>query len=519
MRGMSLFGPLPAQKFLRLLKRVADGMPDRDALAEVLDGAIEAVGAERGFLFRSRRGGGFRVLIGRKHDGGQVRDSMGRISHHAVRKALETGAPHLVANARRDRRYRTEEGQLTRRQPLSILVFPIRIRGQVEAGVYLDHRFQPLPVTGAAIEAADHWRTLLEIGLAARERERLLGRSAPLEASGAPAPPRDRAMAAVAAAPGASVDFHGLLAASPDMLDLVDAARRLGRSDIPVVIQGETGSGKEVLSRAIHLSSRRAARPFLVVNCGGLPENLLESELFGHVRGAFTGADRDREGLLAQADGGTVLLDEVGDMSQLLQQKLLRFLEDGKVRPVGKKSSLRIDVRVLSSTHRDLEALTEAGSFRKDLFFRLRGAVLVLPPLRERREEVLPLAERFLADFTRAEGGGPPALEDGARDRLVRYPWPGNVRELANEMRRLSALGIRRIEARDLSPFLRGSRGPAGAGGLPSGMSIARIVSEAERGAIARALASSGGNKSRAAGLLGITRKALYRRMARYGFR
>jgi DNA-binding NtrC family response regulator len=518
---MSLFGPLPAQKFIRLLKRVAENMPDREALAEILDGAIEAVGAERGFLFRSRSGGGFRVLIGRKHDGSTIHDPVGRISHHAVRKALETGAPHLVANARRDRRYRTEEGQLTRRRPVSIIVLPIRIRGQTEAGVYLDHRFHPLPVSGPAIESADHWRTLLEIGLAARERERLIGRATRLSERPEGGHPREPAREPDAAptAPADSVDFHGLLAASPDMLDLVDAARRLGRSDIPVVITGETGTGKEALCRAIHLSSRRAERPFLVVNCGSLPENLLESELFGHARGAFTGADRDREGLLVQGDGGTVLLDEVGDMSPVLQQKLLRFLEDGKVRPVGKKLSLRIDVRILSSTHEDLAALTEAGTFRKDLFFRLRGAVLEIPPLRERREEVLPLAERFLAGYARAEGHEPPPIEEGARDRLASYPWPGNVRELANEMRRLAAQGLNRIGARDLSPFLRGARGPAGADGARSIMSMTRVVSEAERAAIARALASSGGNKSRAANLLGITRKALYRRMARYGFR
>jgi DNA-binding NtrC family response regulator len=513
--GMPADGLPRDRSFLRLLLEMAEASPGRAALEEALDRLLEAVGGERAFLFRIRRGGGFRVLLARNRDREPIRRPAVRLSHYAVRLALEGKGPHFVENARRDRRYRTEESLRTRRQPVSILVLPLLLRGGVEGGVYVDHRFRPITASGAALEAAEHWRALLGIGLNARERERLLGRrEAALPVLPGPPP---LAASLVPPEPAEVIDFHGLLAASPDMLDLVDLAGRLGKSDLPVVIQGETGTGKEVLARAIHRASSRADRPFLVVNCGGIPDALLESELFGHARGAFTGAEAERRGLLPEADGGTLLLDEVGDMSDQMQQKLLHFLADGRVRPLGQKAPFRIDVRILASTHRDLARWVEEGRFRKDLFYRLRGSVLSVPPLRERREEVLPLAARFLERFARDEGREPPVLGPAARRRLVQHHWPGNARELENEMRRLAGLGLALVEEDQLSPFLRGAGD--GGQGSPRGVKpllISRVVAEAEREAIRKALDRAAGNKSQAARLLGITRKALYRRLARY---
>jgi serine/threonine-protein kinase PknK len=510
---VSSSGTNPPPRYFELLRKIAEGIPDLALLSAILDGAIGSVGAERAFLLRERRGGGFRVILARSFDGDSIPDSPGRISHHAVRRVLETRAPHFVADARRDRRYRTEEGQRTGRPALSILALPLRFRSEGDGCLYLDHRFRPIPVKGAAVEALDLWKVLLDVGIGARERERII--RAGLADGSAGQPSKDREDdGPPPQAPAEVVDLHGYIAASPDTLDLVDAARLLSRSDLPVVIEGETGTGKEILARAIHLASARSQKPFLIVPCGGLPETLLESELFGHVRGAYTGAEEGRAGILIEGDGGTVLLDEVSDMSPRLQQSLLRFLEDGRVRPLGGKEAVRIDIRVISSTHKDLEKLVAEGGFRKDLFYRLRGAVLCVPPLRERREEVLVLAAHLLGVFSRGGGREPPVLDEGARRRLWKYGWPGNVRELENEMRRLAALEIESVVEKDLSPFVRGAgtHGPAG-----GAIEIGRVVSEAERGAIAAALARSGGNKSRAASLLGITRKALYRRMARYG--
>ena len=205
-------------------------------------------------------------------------------------------------------------------------------------------------------------------------------------------------------------------------------------------------------------------------------------------------------------------------MSPQMQKKMLRVLEDGKVRPLGKKSAVKVDVRILSSTQHDLENLVEAGRFRKDLFYRLRGSVLFLPPLRERREEILILAERFLEKFARLEKRDPPRLKNSARRRLVHYLWPGNVRELENEMRHLVGLAIPSLAEQHLSSFILNGAGPTVRGDPDSSdLKISQVVSEAEQSAIKKALQQTGGNKSQAARVLGITRKALYRRMERYG--
>ncbi len=523
---MTLYGPLPARNFLRLLRKAGDIPPGREVVAEILDEMIEALGAERGFIFRPQARGGFRILLARNRDREPISDPDRRVSHHAIRRSQAGDAPVIVADARRDRRYHTEEGLRTGRQPISIVVLPLRLGGETGGGAYLDHRFQSIAASASLLEAIEHWRFLLDICLQSRERERLLLRArrrarglAAAPAGGAPfrrgrtAPSFEGAVAE----PATVEDCEGLVGSNPDMLDLFDQCRRLGRSDLPVVLFGETGTGKELAARAIHRSSPRAERPFLAVNCGGVPDALLETELFGHARGAFTGAEVSRPGLLVDADGGTVLLDEIGDMSPQMQQKLLRFLQDGVVRALGQRATQKVDVRILSSTQHDLDKLVEANRFRKDLLYRLRGTVLPIPPLRERREDILILAERFLDRLAKLEGVETPQLTAAGRRRLHDHSWPGNVRELENEMRRLVGLRLARVEEKDLSASVRG-RGTLFASRDGSReLRIDRVVSEAERAAIAQALSRSAGNKSAASRLLGITRKALYRRMTLYG--
>ncbi len=227
---------------------------------------------------------------------------------------------------------------------------------------------------------------------------------------------------------------------SPAMRQLVAQARQVGRSELPVLIQGETGTGKEVLAQALHAWSPRARHPFVKLNCAALPEGLLESELFGHVRGAFTGAARDRRGRFLTANGGSLLLDEIGDLPLAAQAKLLRVLQEGTFEPVGSDQAIKVDVRILAATHIDLREAVSRGRFREDLYYRLAVFPLHLPPLRQRQDDILAIAEDLLDQQSRAGRGGPWSLSPGARRALLAAPWPGNVRELRNVIERATIL-------------------------------------------------------------------------------
>jgi two-component system response regulator PilR (NtrC family) len=288
----------------------------------------------------------------------------------------------------------------------------------------------------------------------------------------------------------------------------LDEVRRLAAvaagSDAPVLIEGETGTGKEVVARAVHRLGARAAKAFVPLNCAAIPESLAESELFGHTRGAFTGALHERPGALRCADRGTLFLDEIEDLPLPLQAKLLRVVQDNEVRPLGATAAQHVDLRLLAASNRDLVAMVEAGSFRRDLFYRLRVLVIRLPPLRERREDILPLAEHFVARFNRRHGTlftvPPPA-----RCRpLIEHGWPGNVRELENLLE--SLLVTARALQRDLADVLERTHG-AGSPWLDERTRILRMLDEHRW------------NRQRAAAALGISRVTLWRRMERHGIR
>jgi two-component system response regulator HupR/HoxA len=309
---------------------------------------------------------------------------------------------------------------------------------------------------------------------------------------------------------------------------------RIIDSELPVLIQGGSGTGKELIARAIHFNGPRASKAFVTENCAALPDTLLESELFGHARGAFTGAHRRKTGLLEQADGGTLFLDEIGDMSVEMQKKLLRVLQEGEFRPVGSDSRIQVNVRLLAASNRDLEDLVREGSFREDLFYRVHVLTVNLPDLRERRDDVPLLAEHLLARAAREAGKPAPTLAAETLAALLAYDWPGNVRELENEMRRLVVLAGEHalpehlstaiVERRSLHGPVRPSQSPSGTpsepGASESGGGAADIraaVADLERRSIEAALARARGNKSRAAADLGISRFALQRKLDKYG--
>ncbi len=302
----------------------------------------------------------------------------------------------------------------------------------------------------------------------------------------------------------------GLVGESPPMQAVYRAVARAATTSATVLITGESGTGKELVARAVHYQGPRAAAPFVPVNCGGIPEGLLESELFGYMKGAFTGAVSSRAGFFQTADGGTIFLDEIAETSTAMQVKLLRVLQDHQVVMVGADRPRRVDVRVLAATNKDLATLVDKGLFREDLYFRLNVLTIVVPPLRERGDDVLVLARHFLTKFATEHGRPGLSLDDRVLTALCSYSWPGNVRELENIMQRLVVMSDgERVDVSDLPPHMRFS--VAREGGLR------RTLAEVEADHIRNVLASVGGNKSEAARILGIDRKTLRAKLERAG--
>ncbi|MBK8254202.1 MAG: sigma-54-dependent Fis family transcriptional regulator [Polyangiaceae bacterium] len=321
---------------------------------------------------------------------------------------------------------------------------------------------------------------------------------------------------------------------SPEMREVVQRAHRIAPTDAPVLITGETGTGKEVLAREIHAWSNRAKGPFVAENCGVFAEGVLASELFGHEPGAFTGAVRRRKGVFEQAHGGTLLLDEVGELSPRVQAALLRVLQEHQIRRVGAETAISVNVRIIAATHRDLPEMVRAGTFREDLYFRLRGAVINLPPLRRRPGDLDLLMDAFLTEIANRRAEPRLVLSKAARRLVLAYSWPGNIRELRAEVERWAVFCERTVEEQDLSPELRGpprqtpelppvytTESPTSK--LPSSVrpsppsTLSEAVEQAERAAITHAMETTSANLLACSRVLGIDRNTLKRKLAYYG--
>ncbi|MEE9606994.1 MAG: sigma-54 dependent transcriptional regulator [Myxococcota bacterium] len=315
-----------------------------------------------------------------------------------------------------------------------------------------------------------------------------------------------------------AVGERPIVAASPGMIQLLEVMERAAAFKATVLITGESGTGKEVLARAIHAQSPRRQAAFVAVNCAAIPETLLESELFGHAKGAFTGADRARRGLFAEASGGTLFLDEIGELPTPLQVKLLRVLQEEEVRAVGDAKPRKVDVRVIAATSRDLDADVASGAFRDDLFYRLNVVRLEVPPLRERPKDIPLLLDHFLGHFRKTLGKDVRVITDDALDRLVAYRWPGNVRELENVIERaLILVNGDRITLRELPQNVAAPGGEPGAKAPDLSLRRARKVLEADM--IRQALGTTGGNRTHAARLLDISHRALLYKIKEHGIR
>lgn len=318
-----------------------------------------------------------------------------------------------------------------------------------------------------------------------------------------------------------SYSFEKLVYASEPMSELCNLARQAAQTDLPILIQGETGTGKELLARAVHYNSERNQSPLLVQNCGGMPDELLQSELFGHKRGAFTGAISDRMGLFRAADGGTVFLDEISEVSPSFQVSLLRFLQDGEVKPLGSDEVTNCDVRILAASNRRLDWLVEKGEFRQDLYFRLMGFELTVPPLRQRPVDIPVLAEFFAKNYGETMGRRILGIASDVLERMTHYGFPGNVRELENEVRRMVAMASDGgyLTLKHLSPSIASVEPPSAKRAseldLP-GETLKEKVEALEKELVSNALARNRWNQSEAARELGLSRVGLSNKIKRY---
>ena len=475
----------------------------------ILDGAIELSGAESGVLLRKDNDGRLCTRAARSDTGASV--TAAQLSQSIVARVLSTGQPLSTVDAAQDARLSaaTSVHALALR---SVLALPIRLHDEVVGLVYLEDRLRPFAFGESEVALLADFSDLCAMvisGLERLRRERRAVRRLSLAQARLARQVELQALelSSWKSSKQAAGEHPGIVAQSSVMRETLALALRVGRSDVPVLIRGESGTGKELVAKAIHDVSTRRERPFISENCGAIPEALLESALFGHVRGAFTGADRRRVGLFEAANGGTLLLDEIGEMNPSMQARLLRVLQDGEVRPLGGERSVRVDVRVLAATHRDLEAMVAAGTFREDLFYRLAVVSVVIPPLRERSDDILPLVRYFMHKHAPERQ---PRVDRRALDRLVSQPWPGNVRQLENEVRRALVLGGDVLREEHFGVARSRETGNA-----PAELHLRSQIDELERRLIRRALDIAKGNQTRAAELLGVSRFGLQKMLKR----
>ncbi len=506
------------------IEALARALGTRDRLRPLLDQALDALvlwtGVERGLLLLRAPGGKLVPRAARNIARDDLHGVQLALSRSLAERALRTGDPVVAVDAAGELPEVHESVHALKLR--SVLAVPLVARGEALGVVYLDDRmrrgaFGPaelgwvrLVAALAAVAIADA-RDQLALRRAARRATRaearlgqeLARREAELDVA-------ERELARVREERATRYAYDDVIGESASIRALLALVDRVTPSEVPVLIVGESGSGKELVARAVHRNGPRADGPFVSENCSAIPEGLLESTLFGHVRGAFTGASRPHAGLFEIASGGTLFLDEIGEMSLGMQTKLLRVLEDGEVRPVGSERPRKVDVRILAATHRDLSAMVEAGTFRRDLFYRLNVICIDVPPLRARAGDVEILARHFIAKHGRARAV---RISRAALDSLSAYAWPGNIRQLENELRRALVLADDLILPDHLSEEIReGARTEAA---RSDGLNLRRRVDTLEAELVRAALERTGGNQTRAAELLGLSRFGLQKMIRR----
>ncbi len=519
-------------RILELNKEMARTHRPETLPDHILDAATELAGAERGFLIQkssevARTADAqtrWEVIAARNIDQENVRKALRKVSHSITTKVLETGAPFRSDDAVNDEELEPR-ASVTELKLRSVLCIPMRVGEDVIGCLYVDNRFargQFDEATQELLEAfADQVALALERVRLVAENERVC-RSLELANAELKSALQEQSRALDSLSEGLApartelrFGYSAIVGRGRSITAMLAVTDRITDGDFPVLLLGESGTGKELVARALHENSPRKGRPFVGVNCGAIAEGLLESELFGAVKGAYTGAVKDRAGLVEAAQGGVLFLDEIGEMSLALQAKLLRVLQEKSVRRVGGNDEISVDVRVISATNRDLAREVATGRFREDLYYRLKVVQVEVPPLRERREDIPVLIEHFLGQLTREAGGRSecPKITRPCLEELLAHDWPGNVRELQNEVTRMFALGGDELGPELISHLSSAPR--TAKTGIQS--LIGRRMVDIEAELIRATLEATGGKRGEAARMLGIPRRTFYNRLKALG--
>jgi transcriptional regulator with GAF, ATPase, and Fis domain/tetratricopeptide (TPR) repeat protein len=516
------------RRLLRINKRLNSDLRLSRVLETIIDTVIELTDAERGFLLLKDGDGELVVKVARNIDQTSLEGPSSSLSRSIAKKAADSGEPVIAVDAAGDNRF-SEMLSVSDLHLRSVLAVPLTVKGSVVGTIYVDHRLRKgvfgeeelamvLDFAEQGAIAIENARVVAEL----RRREQQvqsLNRRLERDLRAQEEVLTDVRVQLKESQQVAALryDYRQIVGQAPAMLDLFRILDRVTDTTLPVVIEGESGTGKELVARAIHFHGPRKAKPFISENCAAIPETLLESALFGHARGAFTGADREARGMFAIADGGTLFLDEVAEMSPAMQGKLLRVLQEGEFHRIGSERTEKADVRVLVATNKNLGQMVEEGRFRKDLFYRLSVVRLHLPPLRERREDIPLLLRHFLDKASRPAGSEPKRMEPAALAKLCAYAWPGNVRELENEIARAGAFAGDTITVADLSTHIQAGQDPVEAiRNEPDSLRLRSRVERLERQLVREAMNRSQGNQTRASALLGLSRFGLQKKLRRY---
>lgn len=514
---------LHQEDFIELLEiqRALSSELDYQKLLELLlDLSLKLIQAERVFLILKEEGEK-KVVLARNQDGDSLPKDWEKISRFVLDMVFDSPGILSSHQPSQDKRFLTSKS-LPNLRIQALICLPLQVQENLRGALYFDRRLSSEPFSereialseilshSATLALHNAWlhrqnreKTLMIEELNSRLLEKVDSQSTALEEMEILLKRHQRELQK-------THSLANLIGESPSMIKIYQLVEKIRESTLPVLIEGESGTGKELVARAIHFTSARKNLPFLSENCGALSENLLESELFGYKKGAFSGAQGEKKGLFELAGKGTLFLDEVGEMTPKMQKKLLRVLQEYEVRPLGASHPVKIEARIISATNRNLYEMVQEGKFRKDLYYRLNGVTLALPPLRDREGDVFLLARHFLKKFSEEAKRPPLKFGRGILQALSEYSWPGNIRELENELRRLIALEEKKITVKTLSKpiqnFLKTRKSPT------SKRSLAAI----EKAALLEALQKNRWNKAKAARELEIDRTTLYGKMEKY---